>query len=177
MKTYKIYRLYEQKRDMTISQLKDLYQPEDLYFPAENYAVIQYHEEGLTWKEIFTKMAMLHVSQAMFTFSYIRELITHFGLERYPFLLEFTEEIEVDSQLLIDGYSQRIATETNEPLRKADLQHLLSELHYLAYEKNIDIKSIQIQTDEDIAIVYNNGIVKTTSIEFLDKVLSISFKD
>lgn len=177
MRTYKIYLLYEEERDMTISKLKEFYQPEDIYFPTKNYVAIQFHEEGLTWKEIFNKMATLNVRQAMFTFSYIRDIINQFGVERYPFLFEFTEAVGIDSQLLIEGYSQRIVKESIEPLRKADLRQLLSELQYLSCERDIDIKSIQIQTSKDSVIVYNNGIVKTTSIELLNKVLRISFKE
>lgn len=177
METYKLFKLYEQSKQQTLSQVESLFGKDATHYLHEQIIAIRYNEQEHTVRDILCEMAKLDVRQAMFTSSTMRNIINHFGKERCPMVFQFTDNVSEDLFSILNGYLKRVESESNELLRIDDLRHLLTYLRMLSVEADIDIQELSISYQKDSLMLYNNGIVKASSKEALDQLIEVSFQE
>jgi hypothetical protein len=175
MDTYKLFRIYEQKKEHTIMQINKFFGERAIHYPKEQIIAIRLDDNKNAIKDILEVVSVLDVSQAMFTLLTIEDIILHYGDRRKSMSIEFTDDVSEDFLSIINGYLQRIQNESNELLRKNDMRQLLYYLRMLSTEEDIDIKSLLILDKEVNVLLYNNGVITTSSKESLDQLIQTSF--
>lgn len=176
METYKLFKLYEQKKQHTLLQLEQLFNKEIIHYPNEQIVAIRYRENEHTLRDILDKVVQLDVSQAMFLTNSMIDLILHFSQKRHSLSFNFTNNVNEEKLSIINGYLKRAEYESNELLRMEDIRHLLLWLRELTIEDDTDIKALSLENPCKSFIIYNNGIVKVSSKESLDQIIEISFQ-
>ena len=180
MLQYKLYRIFEQDKDNTLSKLYSIFGENKVIKLNENLIAIEYSENNLTQKEVINKVRPLNASQFIITCNYFIKIIDYCINRNYLINeIRFMDSIILEDEDIIKRYLSEINYTNREQDKKIAIKRLYSELNWISKEESIDIQQVVIMyktKNKDIfksIIINNNGIVvvKDNSCQILESIM------
>ncbi|WCK57600.1 hypothetical protein PP175_26405 (plasmid) [Aneurinibacillus sp. Ricciae_BoGa-3] len=136
-----------------------------MFFADDSFVAIPYDYSIKGYRDVLERMYPFNVRQFILTSRNARNLIEHYGKQKYCISLSFETELSLELMQTINGYLHRIFTESIEPLRLSDITHLIGLLQSLYYEDEVDIDSLCFEGEGTTFVIFQNGRVEVSSGE------------
>lgn len=166
MNQYKLYRLFYQDREETLSELYDIFGDEKVILLNTLLVAINYDGINLTYKELIKKARKLNTSQFIITSNYFIDIIDRAIKDKNIISeIRFVDSVISEDMDIIKDYLDEINYGDDENKKQKVLKKLYSELNWIWKEESIDVQQIIIRykkSDSNISnkiTINNNGVI------------------
>lgn len=162
---YKLYRIYDEDRDETLSALNDLFTEEGIFILNSTLIAIEYSDKDLTYRELVNKVRNLNLSQFIITSNYFIDIINYSIKNDYRINeIKFMDSIVTEDMKIINSYLDIINYEKNKLSKKEAITKLYSELNWISREESIDIQQVTIRYKKEKSKIYNSIIINNNGV-------------
>lgn len=166
MKQYKLYRIFDQDREETLSELYKIFGDEKVLLLNTLLVAINYDGINLTYKELINKARKLNTSQFIITSNYFIDIIDR-AIKNKNIISEirFLDSIISEDMEIIKDYLAELNYGSNDNIKEIILKKLYSELNWICKEESIDVQQVNIRYKIENSsilssiVINNNGVI------------------